>query len=897
VYFDYPGTYEVKLKVANSFGADSLTRTAYIKVRQRAEMCDIPWDTDGKIGTLYDNGGEAGNYSPGLNGLNKCTYLISDCYGTIDFDVTMFDLGDNDYLQVYDGTDDSGKPLWDASRFPDGMEGNRQHPSVPSSFTASSGSAYFVFTSDNNGQTTGKGFAIDWEMDQVTWTAPTAAIASADTVCVGFPTVFENNSTGNYSYVEWDTNNDGITDASGNELSMTFNKVGYDTIWLHAISLCAPKDSVMKVVYVENAKKAPAPDFTASATVVAAGDTVMLSGSADYCTSGTEWTITPANYILANDTELDDDNIEVVFTKGGFYTIELEKSNSFGKDSILRVNYIQVLDYCTPSVANLDADIAISNVKFNTIDHSSSVGRTDYNNFLSYSTDVERGYTYAIEISRATTNKEMTRKVWIDWNIDGDFDDAGELVASEAPSKTAVFTDSITIDPNAKAGSTRMRVAVNYKNLKNLACGPHQFGEFEDYTINILEADKTAPVLTLNGAMTDTIEVYDTWVDPGYTAEDLVDGDITGKVSVNSSLDTATVGVYTITYTIVDNSGNTTTETRTIHVIDSTDPMISMNGDDTVYVQIYTSYTEAGTTQSDNYDVNITPDVTSNLDTAMLGTYTINYCVTDNNGNGPICVDRTVIVIDTIAPIVTLNGNDVETVEVFSFYNDAGITVVENDGYTVATSGNWDGTADSLGTFTRTWTITDNYGNTASVTRTIEVVDTKAPSISLNGNWVDTVARWADYTDLQVAVSDNYYEEVEITVTIEGTFENTQSEGLYTIEYSAEDPSGNVSQTLTRLVFVIQDTTTSIGGVESNGFGVFPNPSNGVFFVTTTLDNGETAALRILDLTGKEIYNAGNYVVSNGKFSVDMSDLATGTYYIEITNNDAKTIEKVVITK
>jgi hypothetical protein len=860
-------------------------------------MCDIPWDTDGKIGTLYDNGGELGAYSPGLTGLNKCTYLISDCYGTIDFDITQFDLGDNDYLQVYDGVDESGKPLWDAARFPDGMEGNRQHPSVPSSFTANSGSAYFVFTSDANAQTTGKGFAIDWEMNQVSWTAPTAAIASADTVCVGFPTVFENNSTGNYSFVEWDTDNDGVTDAGGNELSMTFNSVGYDTIWLHAISLCAPKDSVMKVVYVENAKKAPTPDFTANATVVAAGDTVMLSGSADYCTSGTEWTITPANYILANDTELDDDNIEVVFTRGGFYTIELEKSNSFGKDSIVKVNHIQVLDYCTPSVANLDADIAISRVKFGDIDNSSNVGQFGYNNYLSQSTDVERGYTYEITIERNTTNKEMNRKVWIDWNIDGDFDDVGELVTQEMASTNKVFTDSITVDPNAKAGSTRMRVAVSYKNMKNLACGPHQFGEFEDYTINILEDDATAPELTLMGALTDTIEVFGSWVEPGYMATDLVDGSLTASVSVNSSLDTATVGVYTITYTVTDNSSNTTTATRTIHVIDSTDPMISLNGDDTVYVQIYTSYTEAGTAQSDNYDVALSPSVTSNLDTAMLGDYTINYCVTDQNGNGPICVERTVIVMDTIAPVISLNGNDMETVEVFTFYNDAGYTVVENDGYTVETTGNWDGTADSLGVFTITFTVTDNAGLTSSVTRTIEVVDTKAPVITLNGNWVDTVARWADYTDLQVDIEDNYYANADIDLTITGSFENTQSEGAYTIEYTAEDPSGNVSQTLTRLVFVIQDTTTSVGGFEDNGFAVFPNPSSGVFFVTTDLDNGETAMLRVLDLTGKEIYNAGNFVVSNGRFKVDMSSLATGSYYLEINNGSLKTIEQVMITK
>lgn len=321
-----------------------------------------------------------------------------------------------------------------------------------------------------------------------------------------------------------------------------------------------------------------------------------------------------------------------------------------------------------------------------------------------------------------------------------------------------------------------------------------------------------------------------------------------------------------------------------------------LNGSDTVYVQIYTSYTEDGTTQSDNYDATLSPNVTSNLDTAMLGTYTINYCVTDQNGNGPICVDRTVIVIDSIAPIITLNGNDNETVEVFSFYTDAGYTVVENDGYTVETTGNWDGTADSLGTFTVTYTVTDYAGMSASVTRTIEVVDTKAPVVALVGKQIDTVCRWADYVDEGVLVSDNYYENSDIVVSVSGSFVNTQSEGLYTIEYTAQDPSNNTSTVQVRLVAVV-DCNTSVDAIDNNDFTVFPNPSNGVFFITTSLDNGETAMLRVLDLTGKEIYNAGNYVVSNGKFNVDLSSMASGTYYMEITNNNVKTIEKLVITK
>ncbi|MBI1184328.1 DUF5011 domain-containing protein [bacterium] len=897
IYFSYPGIYQVKLTVANVFGTDSLVKTAFIKVRQKSTMCDIPYDTDGKFGTLYDNGGEFGGYTAGLNGLNKCTYLISSCYGEVDLTVQQFDLADGDYLQVYDGADDSGRPLWDANNYPLGMNGNKTDKSVNLQFTAKSGSVYFVFESDANTSTIGKGFAIDWEMNPVSWTAPTAAISAPDTVCVGFPSVFSNASSGNYSYVEWDVNNDGKPDAEGDQLSYTFTTPGTYSIWLHAISLCAPKDSVEKKVVVENARKAAKPDFTASETVVSAGDTVRINSTSNYCASGTRWEITPANYLLTDDASLTDEFVDVIFTKGGFYTVKVVKTNPAGADSTTKVNYIQVLDYCVPTVVNLDADVAISRVAFGSIDNSSSVGKSGYSNYTNLSTNVERGYSYEITIERATTNKEMSRRVWIDWNIDGDFDDAGEMVLYEAPSTNQVFKDSITISPSAKPGKTRMRVSVNYKNLKNVACGPHQFGEFEDYTINILEKDLTPPALTLYGALNDSVEVNTSWKDAGFKAIDLVDGDITSTVAVNNTLDLTTTGTYTITYVATDKSGNSATETRTIVVYDGTAPDIKLLGDDTVYVQIYTGYNEAGTTQSDNYDKSLSPNTYSALDTANLGEYTITYCVTDASGNGPVCVSRLVIVQDTIKPMISLIGNDKEVVEVFSFYNDAGYNVVENDQYTVKMSGNWDGVPDTLGTYRLVYTVMDRAGNSASVSREIEVVDTKEPVLTLNGNAIDTIARWDEtYTDAGVTVSDNYYSAAEVNVVKGGTYKDAQSEGVFTITYEATDPSNNVSATVTRLVVVMEDGT-GISEVAGNGFIVYPNPSNGGFNVATSLGNGQVVQLRVLDLTGREIYNAGNFVVSNGQFKLDLSSLANGTYYLQMANNNSQTIEKILIAK
>jgi PKD repeat protein len=893
-YFDYPGVYTIKLKVANSFGADSLTRTAYIKVRQASKMCDIPFDTDGEFGTLYDDGGATGSYSAGLNGLDKCTYLISSCRGEIEFDIDQFDLGDDDYLKVYDGEDDGGRPLWDAANYPDGMSGNKADRSVVTSFTSKSGSAYFVFESDNNTQTVGKGFAIDWEYVPVTWVNPVASINGPDTACTGFPTVFENTSTGNWSYVEWDIDGDGIMDGQGETFSHTFTTPGTDTVMLKAYSLCAGPDSVYRTIVIEDATKPAKPDVMTANQVVSAGDTVTLSGSADYCVSGFAWEITPANYILANNSQLTDQDIDVVFTRGGFYTVELESFNPMGKDSVIKANYIQVLDYCIPSVVNLDDDLGISRVAFADIDNSSSQGRSGYTSYLHLSTEVERGYSYPITVERNSANKAMSRNVWIDWNIDGDFDDAGELVASEASATTMSFTDTIKIDPMAKAGKTRMRVGTNYKNMKNIACGPHAFGEFEDYSIVILKDDKTAPVLTLDGALTDTIEVFGTWTEPGFSATDLVDGNLTSSVVVTNGLDNTTVGTYTVVYEVEDASQNKATRMRTIVVLDRTNPTISLKGADTAWIQIFTSYTDAGYDANDNYDDPIVANELNNVDTANLGTYEVTYCVTDASGNGPICVTRTVVVGDTIAPTVALNGNSPEIVDVFSNYTDEGVTASDNHDYVVTLSGTWDGVPDSLGVFTRTYTVTDPAGNMVSITREIEVVDRVAPTISLEGDLVVDLKRWEEYTDAGYTVADNYYDEADITVTVGGTFENTQSEGVYTITYTAEDPSGNTSSTVQRLIVVGANST---GDIVKDGYTLYPNPTSGSLVVHTNLDNGATAQLRVLDLTGRELHRLGNHVISNGQFALDLSNLATGTYYIEIASADARVVEKVVIAR
>ena len=69
-------------------------------------------------------------------------------------------------------------------------------------------------------------------------------------------------------------------------------------------------------------------------------------------------------------------------------------------------------------------------------------------------------------------------------------------------------------------------------------------------------ADAAAPTIVLTGGSDVTIGVGSTYVDPGYTATDAVDGNINGRVTVEGSVDVNTPGTYILRYVVTDAAGN-----------------------------------------------------------------------------------------------------------------------------------------------------------------------------------------------------------------------------------------------------------------------------------------------------------------------------------------------------
>ena len=82
--------------------------------------------------------------------------------------------------------------------------------------------------------------------------------------------------------------------------------------------------------------------------------------------------------------------------------------------------------------------------------------------------------------------------------------------------------------------------------------------------------DTTPPVVTLVGDAAMQLNVGDTWTDPGATALDNVDGDLTTHIIVVGTVDTTTAGTYSLTYSATDAAGNTGSATRTVTVVAST---------------------------------------------------------------------------------------------------------------------------------------------------------------------------------------------------------------------------------------------------------------------------------------------------------------------------------------
>ena len=91
-------------------------------------------------------------------------------------------------------------------------------------------------------------------------------------------------------------------------------------------------------------------------------------------------------------------------------------------------------------------------------------------------------------------------------------------------------------------------------------------GNKEVKTRNIKKEDTESPTIHLKGNTKLYLTQGETYKEPGYEAKDNCDGDLTNKVKVSGYVNSKTIGTYTLTYIVKDNSGNETIQKRTVYV-------------------------------------------------------------------------------------------------------------------------------------------------------------------------------------------------------------------------------------------------------------------------------------------------------------------------------------------
>ncbi|MCD4679733.1 MAG: hypothetical protein K8S00_05030, partial [Bacteroidales bacterium] len=179
----------------------------------------------------------------------------------------------------------------------------------------------------------------------------------------------------------------------------------------------------------------------------------------------------------------------IAFCTFMIFSISLNAQNTIIKKNELLV---ESKSWCLSS-ATSPIDSKIDSVVFNTI-MNGSFGNTceTYSDFTNISTDVKIGFTYPLLVQTGTCGNNSAKgvKVYIDWNADLDFSDAGEEVAAFGPDVSPMlYNTTVTVPMNAASGATtRMRVVCRETSDMSLIdpCGDYPYGETEDYTINIV---------------------------------------------------------------------------------------------------------------------------------------------------------------------------------------------------------------------------------------------------------------------------------------------------------------------------------------------------------------------------------------------------------------------------
>ena len=224
-------------------------------------------------------------------------------------------------------------------------------------------------------------------------------------------------------------------------------------------------------------------NFSADNTEIDPGESVNFTDVSDAGSNpitSWEWTFTggtPSNFSGQNPPA-------ITYSTEGEYEVSLSVGDGTDTNTKTETAYIKVIFYCTAASGSNGYEY-IENVNFGSIDNTST--NTTYSDFTSQSTTLTIGQATDLTVSIGHSYDSDQILAWIDWNADGDFEDANEEVYASANGQ-GPFTTSITPPAGTNVGTTRMRIRLNDTsyNSNTTPCGESNYGEVEDYSVQVL---------------------------------------------------------------------------------------------------------------------------------------------------------------------------------------------------------------------------------------------------------------------------------------------------------------------------------------------------------------------------------------------------------------------------
>lgn len=182
--------------------------------------------------------------------------------------------------------------------------------------------------------------------------------------------------------------------------------------------------------------------------------------------------------------------------------------------------------YCIPAPTSVDGQ-GITNVTLNNLNNTTGAETGNYGDYTNMSANVQQGVAENLNITFSTGYTYDTQ-VWVDWNNDLDFDDAGEtvFVGTSTSNNPTVLNATFTVPVSTALGQYTMRIGGGDNPVT--ACYTGSYASFEDYTLMVLAApsclvpDSTTTLnITNNSALA-------RWIENGTATEWEVEWDTSG---------------------------------------------------------------------------------------------------------------------------------------------------------------------------------------------------------------------------------------------------------------------------------------------------------------------------------------------------------------------------------